>query len=344
MQDGERVKKRWKKELAGVILLIAALYLFVTAATVLLLPERSDYGSTWRAYLQEPKDSIDVLFFGSSMVYCDVVPAELWDETGAAAYVMGGSEQTMPITYRYVREAFRTQSPQAVFVEATGTFYDRYMNYTAINLDYMPRGVNWLGAVAAASEPEQRALRLFPLAAYHARWVELPISQLASPLRKTGPDLLAGYTFVSGVGEIGEVNTRSDLTLDKDLYAENLAWLEKIYDFCRKQGAACVFYLAPSYSRLPEAWVSLLQDDLQECGAQLLDLNGQMDEIGVDPQQDFYDYLHFNCFGAAKFSRYMGTLAQQLGVTPSDPGRESPLWQQRLAYFRQLCQATEQHT
>ena len=336
------MKKKWKRELVGWIALLAALGLFVTLATALLRPERSDYGSTWRAYLQEPDDSIDVLFFGSSMVYCDVVPAAFWEETGASAYVMGGSEQTMPITYRYVRQAFRTQSPQVIFVEATGTFYHRYMSYTAINLDYMPRSAEWLSAVASAAEPEQRALRLFPLAAYHARWVELPLSQLAAPLKKTGPDLLAGYTFVSGVGEIGEVSTRSDLTLDEALYAENLAWLEKIYDFCQKQDTSCVFYLAPSYSRLPEAWVSKLQTDLQAYGAQLLDLNGNMDEMGIDPQQDFYDYLHFNCFGAAKFSRYMGTLAQQLGVVPSDPDRASPLWQQRLTHFQQLCQAGEQ--
>ena len=61
-----------------------------------------------------------MLFFGSSMVYCDVVPAIIWEETGLRSYVMAGPEQTIPITYYYLREACKTQSPQAVVIELTG--------------------------------------------------------------------------------------------------------------------------------------------------------------------------------------------------------------------------------
>ena len=74
-----------------------------------------------------------------------------------------------------------------------------------------------------------------------------------------------------------------------------------------------------------------------------MDLNESMDEMGIDVQTDFFDYLHFNCYGAAKFSAYMGEVAAQLGVTASDPEHEDPVWQQRLTHFRAQCEAAQQN-
>ena len=99
-----------RKKLSAAALTIAALILFSILAGDALTPLRTAYGSTWDMYEKEPQRSIDVMFFGSSVVYCDVCPAVLWRESGVTSYVMAGPEQTIPVTYRYIRQALRTQS------------------------------------------------------------------------------------------------------------------------------------------------------------------------------------------------------------------------------------------
>ena len=64
-------KKRWIA--AGLVSALLFVILSYTAGW-LLMPPRVNYGSTWSRYLQEPENSIDVLYFGSSLTYCNIVP------------------------------------------------------------------------------------------------------------------------------------------------------------------------------------------------------------------------------------------------------------------------------
>lgn len=136
-----------KYRLGAALTLGGALLLFVVfGMSWMLMPLRTEYGATWTQYRREPKHSLDVLYFGSSAVYCDVIPACIWEETGLRSYVMAGPEQTMPVTYAYVREACRTQSPQAIVVELNGLFFPAETHYSKANIGYMPWGVNRLSA------------------------------------------------------------------------------------------------------------------------------------------------------------------------------------------------------
>ena len=54
------------------------------------------------------------VFLGSSFAFCDINPSLVYQSSGLTGYVMAGSEQPLSITYWYLREILRTQSPQAV--------------------------------------------------------------------------------------------------------------------------------------------------------------------------------------------------------------------------------------
>lgn len=58
---------------------------------------QTSYGSTWRAFLAEPEDSLDVIYLGSSFTYCDVNPAEVYDSSGLTGFVMAGSSSRCPL-------------------------------------------------------------------------------------------------------------------------------------------------------------------------------------------------------------------------------------------------------
>ena len=318
-----------RKGLAAFLAALLAFLLLSWGAGDLLRPVRREYGSMWPAYLREAPDSFDVLFFGSSLVYCDIAPAWIWEESGVRSYVMAGPEQTMPITYYYIREACRTQSPKTVMLEITGMFYAQYQNYTRANISYMPWSGNRLAATFAAAEPSLRFGLLFPLYDYHGRWTEVSPGELYHAL-VPAEDALAGYTLLTYACEAPAVCEREEFTADSETYRENLLWLEKIRDFCAKEGVALQLYIAPSAARIPAAALRTLQSDVSARGIALADFNDALPELGIDDGADWYDNLHFNVRGAEKFSRWLGGyLSQRPELARS--GADAQRWSERLA-------------
>ena len=137
--------------------LLTALILFCAGFSSVLLPERLDYGATWGMYEKEKKHSVDFMFFGSSLAYCDIIPSVIYEDTGLTSYVMAGPEQTIPLTYWYLRQACSTQSPKVVFIEATGMFFSSHSKSVKINLTYMPWSINRLAPTFTEASEDERA-------------------------------------------------------------------------------------------------------------------------------------------------------------------------------------------
>lgn len=322
-------KKRIFPEIAAIVLSAALLFALLAAAGAAAVPFGNGFGATWGAYRAEEPESADVLYFGSSMVYCDVAPAIVYDETGLTGFVMAGPEQTMAITYYYVREALRSQSPQAVCVEVSGLFFDRYQNFTMANLVQMPWDFNRLGAVVHGARPSEMAEALFPVLAYHERFYSEDLAVLRAQLSPQ-PDIHAGYTPLHGGTPPEAVGYRADL--GDEAYAEALGWLKKISDYCRKQGVTLILYQAPSYQRPTPERQAQLERDAAALGDVFWDFNDpeRFGALGLE-SSDWYDALHFNMLGAEKFSRALARELAALGVQPGEP--DAALWQRRVKEF-----------
>lgn len=339
-----------KKELLGLLCLLLALAIFCAAAIPVLTPKRHDYGAVWGMFNEEPKNSTDVMFLGSSLVYCDVVPSVLYEETGITFFVMAGPSQTMPITYRYLRETCKTQSPSHVFIEATGMIHEQENRHTKVNLTYMPWSANRLiptfeetlteggdtPEATAQLEKNAKIGLLWPLYAYHDRWDELTLRDFKEGLLGSDPDPLAGYTFLDHIEEIEEFTVRE---FDEDLenYARNVSYAQKIVEYCEENGITPVFFISPTTNRLSDEWAEKIKSDLTALGADFIDFNDDFDEIGLDLSQDFYDYRHLNYHGAEKFSKYLAGVLAQFGITPAGNADEN-LWQERVQHFATLCE------
>ena len=325
----ERKKRKNLIRLISGLLFLALLVGFTLCAGHLLPPERTDFGATWNMYLREPEDSVDILFFGSSLVYCDVIPAVIYEETGLTSYVMGGPEQTLSLTYYYIREALRTQSPSVIFLELTGVMFERYQNFTVANVSYMPLlSENRIGAALNASEPEERFGLLFPLYDYHDQWRNLRWFFSGRP--DETPDPLAGYSLM----ETAEAQTERyarDYATAEDVLTENLGWLRKIVALCEREGVRLVLFQVPSCAYVPAAALERARD-AAGAGTAVVDFNDCFDTMGIDMETDFYDFLHFNARGALKFTRALAAYLAEDGVAPRRAHDEA-LWQWRTEVF-----------
>ena len=190
------MKKKWNR-IIGVSLCTLLLLVSTGFLGDRYMPQRTGYGATWHMFLQEDTDSIDVLCLGASYAYCSTLPAQLYRQTGFTVYDLCAPQLTLQQSYYYLREALQTQSPHAVYLEATGMFFDRYTDYTKVNIGYMPFGYNRLLATFRAAEPQQRLGLLFPLYNYHDRWTEVPVNALFAKRTDDAIDPWAGFTCLT---------------------------------------------------------------------------------------------------------------------------------------------------
>lgn len=328
-----------RKEILALLASLLVIALVLGAATELLSPKRHNYGSDWGEFLQEETDTIDVLFIGSSLTYCNIIPAVIWEESGMTAWDVTGPELTVPGAYHYLVEALKTQSPHTVFIEISAVLYPRHTGFSKTAIGQLPWGMNRLEMTMKEGEPENRFGLLFPLFFYHSRWSELGSDDLKVFREGYERDMNAGYTFLNQYRVIGGYVERTDMGQDAQNNARNLEYLKKIARLCLEEGITPVFYESPAASTMPESLMDPVRQELAAIeGTVVVNFNDHREEIGAELQGDYYDSLHYNAAGALKFSRFLASwMAQNLDAVPTGRG-DSALWQERAEYIHKLLE------
>lgn len=317
-----------KREAAAVVLAAALLLTALSAAGWALTPKLYQSGTVWERYAKEPDNSIEVLFLGSSIVYCDVAPAEIYRHGGPSSYLICGPEQTLPQAYYALRLACRSQSPRAVFLELNGLYFTPAEEHAVENVAFMPWGRERLAASFNTVSRRDLPGLLLPVLAYHDRWYSVTLQELRDKLRYE-PDLFAGNVPTRTVRPQETLRERD---LYSDYYAVALDYLKKTAAFCRERDMELYLYLAPGYTRLSRERQAALERDLAGLDhAAFLDFNSPAlwAELGLDAQTDWRDTLHLNMSGAEKFSRWLADYLRGRGLA-GEPELDEALWQSRV--------------
>lgn len=332
--------KKVINRILGIFLTVVLLILSCTYIGDHYMPAQLEYGATWNMYTKEPKQSIDVIVLGPSYAYCSTIPAEIYRTTKITAYNVCGPALTMSLSKYYLQEALKTQSPRAVYLEATSMFFAQYTDYTKVNVGYMPWGMNRLCATFFASEKEQRLGLLFPLYNYHDRWSEVGLGSLFTEREDEKIDPLAGYTYLAQYTPQSQRQERSDtlVNFDSQAYAIAQHSLADIKALCDANGIALYLYLAPAAEYLSAQSMQLLQNSADTLGITLYNFNTEqsLQQIGLNLQTDCFDARHLNISGARKFSALLAQQMQaDLSKLPGDaPTYDTALWDSRVAYLQ----------
>ena len=328
-----------KKEIPALLASILVVTLVLGAMSSLCSPKRHNYGSDWGEFLQEEENTIDVLFIGSSLTYCNIIPAVFWEETGLTAWDVTGPELTVPGAYHYLRQALKTQSPQAVFIEISAVLYPRHTGFTKTVIGQMPWGRDRIEMIISEAEPENRLGLIFPLFFYHSRWSELSRDDISVFCDGYGTDMSAGYTYLNQYRVPEGYVERTDSGKDAQNNERNLQYLLKIAQVCREAGITPVFYESPAASTMPRSLMDPVYEALSAIeGAVVVNFNDHRDAIGAALEGDYYDPLHYNAVGAEKFSRFLaGWVTENLDLTPGGQADED-LWRARVDYIRNLLE------
>ena len=264
-----------------------------------------------RSFYHLPRNSVDLLLVGSSNMFCTVDPVQLYDEFGLLSYDFGSSSQMLDMSLLYLQEAFKYQQPRVVAIEVLKTYEDaedpnwdlgKSYHWGYPTLKFSPEKLHSILHLCRIRQ-ENPLDYLFPGVAQHTRWREVQWADVAALLPTGQPvDPMLGFVPLDGVEPIAPDYEREGQSV---IPASNVHWYREISALCREHGAQVVWFRAP-FETWTRAQAQPIQDLVEQMGDQWLDLNVYMDEIGLDPAQDFYNMGHLNREGAAKATRFMG--------------------------------------
>lgn len=327
--------KKTKKIILEIIAFTVALAVLLGVTSYLgyrYMPDRRDYGATWNMYREEKEDSIDLMFVGSSMAYCDIIPARIYENTGHTTYVLSAPYMMPNTAYYYIKEALKTQSPKVIMLEATSFFFTiNEADYYKVNIGYMPYSLNRLEATLFAAPKTEKLGLLFPLFNYHERWEQYTLKEHISPRPDATSDLMAGYTFLSKAEPQSERFEREFLCTDEE-YEKNVSYIDKIKKLCDKEGIELELFIVPACEYVSP---KLTEDLRQVAGSiKVTNFNDHFNEIGFDLETDFFDKRHVNFTGALKFSDYLSRYIEE-NYELKHNEHDEDLWKERVEHINE---------
>lgn len=301
------MKKQSVKNLISAIAFLLIFLVLFSLVTFVVRDKR--YANNANALYQEPKDTVDVLYAGSSHMLNAVFPLEIYKDTGIAGLNVGQNGQRLPETYFALQEAFRYQSPELVVL-------DVYMLYEQKNassrtslhftLDAMRWGWPKIQAALTLAPDGDAAEYLLDIIAYHSRWKELE----GSDFRPLGTELKGCEPiFVTFTKNEGYVPPARDETAP--LGGVSLEYFEKILALCEENGAEVLLVALPfgtdPKDMVPrQQYMNAAEVYAREHGIPFLNYIYMVDELGLDMKNDFSNMDHLNVPGAIKLSRHLG--------------------------------------
>jgi hypothetical protein len=244
---------------------------------------------------------------------------KITEEYNFAAYDFGASNQNLPITYYYLQEALKTQTPKVVMVDIGRIFEDGYADtdeekslawsYSATklsvekmnSLDYVLKGDKW-----------KVLSYLFPLLQFHDRWKSFGLNDIMYYF--TTHDFSSrGYLSRDNV-ESQDIMYLSDDDGDERLISEESSYaIMDIVALCNENNISLIFFKTPTsnWSRTDSCTVKAFMDDNN---LEFIDMNEYLNEIGIDAEEDFYNRTHLNCYGAEKSTDFLGMYLKEIGA------------------------------
>jgi hypothetical protein len=268
-------------------------------------------------FYNEPEDSLDVMFFGSSHMYCSIDPTMLERQTGLKSYVFATQQQPLWISYHYLKEALKTQNPETVVLEVhmvvqEEDYADEGTLHSAVNPIKLSR--NKVEMVYAAVPHGERRNYILDIFKYHDRWEELTREDFTLE-HFDALDPLRGYVRLETVTVIETRDELESVVSASEPMDKSMEYLEKFIELSREEGFELILIKAPSNATVDEKKLYNAVEALaSENGLTYVDFNMHYEPLGLDMTTDFYDRRHLNVNGVAKFVPYFGTfLMEEIG-------------------------------
>lgn len=286
-------------------------------------------------YLSLNRNTVDLLCVGSSHAYTSCNTEVFWNDFGIPAFCISGPSQTAAASYHYIRQAFKTQKPKVVLLEASCMLLasSDYEYGNAVNVAWMPYSLDRQNAIKdIVAEKNQENLQ-WNLFYYHNRWKELTDKDFKFVWKNTLPSTKGfnpWWNYADYEDNLVVYDTNESMEPDSD----SIRYIDKMISLCEKNQAKLVVYLSPHYFD-EESYKQLnwFREYLESKKMDFIDGVRLSGELGVDPSKD-NSMGHASYWGAVKLSKYIGEyLISKEYLTDRSGSSDYSLWNDNSHYY-----------
>ena len=316
------MKKRKLRNLAEISIIAIALLLAFTSCAFAFDRQLTPNEVRVKNFYKEEKDSLDMVVIGSSSVYTSFSSPLAWKEYGFTSYVLATSGAPMGIMKSMLIETMKTQKPKLIVVDMNGVMYNDNLETKEGSLrlwiDNMPYSQNKIDTINYLVPKDQRDSYINPVLKYHNNWEKLGYCIKMSIL-ETRYFFDRNNLSVSGMsGTAKKANRKNIIDITnyhetQPLFNESGKHLYDLLDYLKENEIKnVVFVNTPRYyeKRMLAQRRALTQASkvISQYGYKVYDLDYDLEKIGLDVHEDFYDHNHVNIYGQQKVTRYLASL------------------------------------
>lgn len=314
----------FKRALAWVIFSVLTLGILFRYNEV-LEPKYTYANSTWpttssyEQFYKMKENSIDVLFFGASVAVNTFLPQELYNDYGITSFNLGSEQQSVFLSYYWLKEALRFQKPKVVVIDSL--FLNNMHPENPINttegltrkcLDPMrlsPVKMDAVKDLCNLDESQTQLSYILTNFRFHDRWESLGETDWNRSEYTNGP--LMGYGINTAYGD---ANYQPFKPSDSETMAEftdvETEYMQKIADLCNSHGIKLVICTIANES-MNDGINNWITNFAKSNGAKYINMcrSDVYKAIGAKLPKENIQY-HSNIWGAIKVTKYLGKILQ----------------------------------
>lgn len=278
--------------------------------------------STFLKFYDLEKNSVDVLFLGSSHMVAAMNPVQLYDDYGISGYNLGSEQQNLFVSYYWLKEALKYQNPKVVVLDC---YFLERVSFQPFNseesfirkaFDYMRWSEVKCEAVHELCKVDQEQSELsyyLTNIRFHSRWMSLSEGDFASRTEVMNYDGLKGYKVLTdcyGEEDYEPIVEGQDNSMGETVDMMHV-YLDKIVDLCRQNNIELILIKTP-YKYEDAGMHNAISAYAKENDVPFYDFNekGLYEVVGYDFAEDNCEASHVNAKGAAKLTDFIGKLLQ----------------------------------
>lgn len=274
-------------------------------------------------FYELPKDTVDVVFFGDSHMFCGVIPKFIYDQEGISSASLATPKQFIKNTYWMLKEAVRRQDLKVVVIDIhsieqsirESVITSRFTTGLIMMPDF---SLNKIRGFYDTKNTEIEGCSDITIDSVYS------LTQFNSDFGRENSSIAKlidytihpgnyyktfGFSPQTGITPLEKLD--DGITDDTSIHGTFvMEYLNKINDLCKENGAELLLVRFPFYS---EAALKQVYQEIftwaDEIGAKTVDLFENFEEIGIDLSTDFRDNTHLNYNGAKKatdfFAEYL---------------------------------------
>ncbi len=334
------------------IAFLMILVIVLVGTNTILLPKTYINNAVWPStskfnqFYEMDKDSIDVLFIGSSVAANAFSPQEIYDSYGIRSYNLASQQQSVFFNYFWLKEALKTQSPKVVVMDSKFLFTlhpESPVNTTegigreiVDNMRWSKNKIDMIDALTDLDSSQSKLSFYLTNIRYHSRWTELDESDFNFSLSES--DLLKGQSILTAYGEDSYTSfVPDDTEIKSELNPVMEEYFGKIVELCQSKNIQLMLVSLPDV--MTDAMNNRLTELANEYGINYYNFctADQYNAIGAQlPKENVVE--HENIWGAIKMSRYIASiLRSDYSVNPVSDRQ----WDDTSPYYKHLLNSAE---